>query len=128
MKFDKNWYPTNENGEITNADFDKRFSIDRKFKISNWYKVGFIRFVKYDNCEKLSVHWMLCIPSFLWRPLARFAERNMSKTNFFLKILFNISIFCCGICAFGNSMNENLTEAEILIKYGYDVTEKIIKQ
>lgn len=47
--------PINEDGEITNKSFDKRFSLDRTYQfIFNNYKRR-IRFVKYDSTEYITM-------------------------------------------------------------------------
>lgn len=55
MKYNKNWQPTNEAGQISFGEINRRFPIDISFAFKTFFKLHWIRFVKHPNIPKDSI-------------------------------------------------------------------------
>ena len=116
IEYNKNWKPINENGYITDKDFDKRFEIDRQFIFNTLFRRYWVRFVKYPMNNKIIVHWSY-IPRFP-KYISSLFDKNIFKEpyNTIWKKL-------CG------EFTDEITELEMYSKYKYNyVNPKMIKR
>lgn len=116
IKYNKNWKPCNENGIITDEDFDKRFEIDRQFVFNTLFRKYHIRFVKYPNKNLILVNWTYVprVPKFMSSWLGKRIFKEPYNT------IFN------KLC---KQFVDEITELEMYSKYKYNyVNPKIIKR
>lgn len=85
MKYSSRWKPVNEDGLITDEDFDKRFSIDRSYRYDTLFFTNKIRIVKYPNKKKINIFKISRIHA--PRLLFRWFEKNI-KYYWYFPIFF----------------------------------------
>ena len=116
IEYNKNWKPINENGDITDKDFDKRFEIDRQFIFNTLFRRYWVRFVKYPNKDKIIFHGAYTprVPKFM----SLWVEKMMWKEPY--KTIWKKSC---------KEFRDEITELEMYSKYKYNyVNPKMIKR
>lgn len=93
MKYNpKTWIPTNEWGELTKKSFDKRFPIDRTYRVDSWMFNYYIRFVKHPDLKDDKIR-VFKVRKLKWYWLYKFGEKYIKIGNIFSfnKLVFKTS-------------------------------------